>query len=295
VKKYLPRRGKGIMMIILTITAYNAALIALIYIVDSYMISVLLKVSLAAIDIYQFYYLFIRLTMNYAIEDGKLEIVSLLGLKKVVIPFNSIEGYMKFSGNIKGVRLSGFGRNHSAIGRAVIEKIGTTYMYVTSSKDIVYLKTDDINYGLSPDDAAGFIGDLESGGINEISMNYRPSKSVRLYKDKVFTVIVVAASIITITMTVNPIILYLSDQLPALMPLSFNAGYQPVQFGTGKQFAFNQMMFGFMNMAVLLCMYYASHFISKYDRRSAYKFICVPLVVSIIFFTMQLQTFFSFR
>ena len=294
-KKYLPRHGRGTMTIILMIAAYNAALIALIYLVDSYMISVLLKVSLAAIDIYQLYYLFIRLTMNYVIEDGTLKIVSLLGLKKVMLPFNRIEGYMKFSGNIKGIKLSGFGRTHSAVGRAVIEKIGTTYMYVTSSKDIVYLKTDDINYGLSPDDAAGFIGDLESGGINEISMNYRPSKSVRLYKDKVFTVIVAAASVITITMTVNPIMLYLTDQLPALMPISFSAGYQPVQFGTGKQFAFNQMMFGFMNMAVLLCMYYASHFISKYDRRSAYKFICVPLAVSIIFFAMQLQTFFSFR
>lgn len=283
------------MLIILMIAANNAALIALIYLVDSYMISILLKASLAAIDIYQLYYLFTLLTMNYVIEDGKLEIVSLLGLKKVVIPFGSIEGYMKFSGNIKGVKLSGFGRNYAAVGRAVIEKIGTTYMYVASSRDVVYLKTDDINYGLSPDDAAGFILELESGGISEISMNYRPSKSVRLYKDKVFTAIVAAASVIIVAMTVNPIILYLSDQLPAIMPLSFNAGYKPVQFGTGKQFAVNQMMFGFMNMAVLLCMYYASHFISKYDRKSAYKFICVPLVVSSIFFAMQLQTFFSFR
>jgi len=283
------------MQVLLFILAFNAALLALIYIVDSYMISILLKASLAALNLYQFYYLLIGLTLSYVVEDGELKIVSLLGLKKVVLPFDQIKGYTKFSGNIRGVRLSGYGRNTSAMGRAVIEKIGTTYMFVTSSKDVLYLKTDDINYGLSPEDAAGFIGELNSGGISEISMDYRPSKSVRLYKDKLFTVIFSAAAFVTISMIINPVILYLTDQLPAIMPLSFNAAYKPVQFGTGKQFAINQMMYGFLNMAVLLLMYYASYFISKYDRKSAYKFICVPLVVSIIFFAMQLQTFFSFR
>jgi len=294
-KRYLPRRGPGTISILFVIAASNAGLLALIYLVDSYMISVLLKSFLVAVDLYQFYYLFIRLTISYVVEDEKIKIVSLMGLKKVVLPFEQIRGYMKFSGNIKGIKLSGHGKNNSAIGRAVIEKIGATYMYVTSSKEVVYLKTDDINYGLSPEDADGFIGKLKSAGINEISIDYKSSKNMSLFKDKMFTAIFVAASVIIVAMTINPIILYLTNRLPAMMPLCFNAGYRPVQFGTGKQFAFNQMMYGFMNMAVLLCMYYASYFISKYDRKSAYKFICVPLVVSIIFFAIQLQTFFSFN
>lgn len=283
------------MQIIFFILACNAALIALIYIVDSYTISVLLKASLAALNIYQLYYLLTILTLGYMVGEGKLEITSLFGLKKVVLPFEQIRGYMRFSGSIRGVRLSGYGKSTAAIGRAVIEKIGTTYMYVTSSKEMVYIKTDDMNYGLSPDDASGFLGELDRQGVHEISMDYRPSKSVRLFKDRVFTAIFAAASVIIMAMTVNPILLYLTAKLPAMMPLSFNAGYSPVQYGTGKQFAVSQMMCGFLNMAVLLCMYYAAYFISRYDRKSAYKFICVPLVVSAIFFAMQLQTYFSFR
>lgn len=294
-KRFLPRRGPGAVNMLLLILVSNAALLALIYAVDSYMISILLKASLVAADLYQFYYLFTRLTLSYVIEDDKLKIISLLGLRKVTLPFAQIKGYARFSGDIRGIRLSGYGSSSSAIGRAVIDKIGTTYMYVTSAREIVYLKTDDLSYGLSPEDAAGFARELESGGIGEIGMDYRPSKSVRLYKDKVFTVIFSAAAFVILCMIVNPIILYLTDQLPAIMPLSFSAGYKPVQFGTGKQFAVSQMMYGFLNMAVLLCMYYASYFISKYDRKSAYKFICVPLVVSIIFFAMQLQIFFGFR
>ncbi|HSN58236.1 MAG TPA: PH domain-containing protein [Clostridiaceae bacterium] len=294
-QRYLPRRGTGAINMFLLILASNAALLALIFLVDSYMISILLKATLVAADLHQFYYLFMRLTLSYVIEDEKLKIISFLGLRKVVLPLDRIKGYTKFSGNIRGVRLSGYGSSDSVIGRAVIDNIGTTYMYVTSSRDIIYLKTDDINYGLSPKDAAGFAGALDSRGINEINMDYKPSESVRLYKDKVFTVIFSASAFVIICMIINPIVLYLTDQLPAIMPLSFNAAYKPVQFGTGKQFAVSQMMYGFLNMAVLLCMYYASHFISKYDRKSAYKFICVPLVVSIIFFAMQLQTFFGFR
>lgn len=293
--KYSPRRGNGRLHLFLFIVAFNAALIALIYIVDSYTISVLLKASLAVLNIYQLYYLATVITLGYALGDGKLEISSLFGLKKVELPFEQIRGYKRFSGSIRGVRLSGYGKSNAAIGRAVIEKIGTTYMYVTSSKDMLYIKADDMNYGLSPEDAEGFVRELNSHGVHEIAMDYRPSKSVRLFKDKVFTAIFAAAAVIIMAMTVNPIILYLSDRLPAMMPLSFNAAYHPVQFGTGKQFAVSQMMCGFLNMAVLLCMYYAAYFISRYDRKSAYKFICVPLVVSAIFFAMQLQAFFSFR
>jgi hypothetical protein len=295
VLKYPPRRGNGQIQLVSFIIAFNAVLIALIFIVDSYTISVLLKASLAALNIYQFYYLFTATTLGYVVGDDSLEIVSLFGLKKVVLPFDQIRGYKRFSGNIRGVRLSGYGKNNAAIERAVIEKIGTTYMYVTSSKDMVYLKTDDMNYGLSPDDAEGFLGELDGHGVHAVSMDYRPSKSVRLFKDKVFTAIFAAASVIIMAMTVNPILLYLTAKLPAIMPLSFNSGYSPVQYGTGKQFAVSQMMYGFLNMAVLLCMYYAAYFISRYDRKSAYKFICVPLVVSAIFFAMQLQTYFSFR
>ena len=80
-------------------------------------------------------------------DDENLYITSAFGIKKIKIPFSEIQGYTKAKGHIRGVKLSGYGKNHFAIGRAVIEKIGNTYMFVTSTKNIIYLKTEDINYG----------------------------------------------------------------------------------------------------------------------------------------------------
>ena len=77
------------------------------------------------------------------------------------------------------------------------------------------------------------------------------------------------------------------------MPLSFNSNFEPARYGTGKQFAFKQMIYGVLNMAILFCMYYASYFYAKYDRKSANKFIYVSFIVSIVFFLFQLRTIFQ--
>jgi len=80
-------------------------------------------------------------------------------------------------------------------------------------------------------------------------------------------------SIIILTLTLNPFILYLKHGIPDIMTLSFDANFSPIKMGTSKQFAFTQMVYGVLNMALLFCMYYASYFCAKYDRKSAYKYI----------------------
>jgi len=146
-------------------------------------------------------------------------------------------------------------------------------------------------YGLSPKDMNGFLKSLEDMGIHETSWKYVPSKGIRLFKDKRFTALFAAASIVILIITLNPLMLYATKHLPDIMPLSFNAKYVPVLLGTSRQYAIQQMSYGFMNMAVLLCMFYASYFISRYDRKTAYKFIGLPLVVSVIFLIMQLNIY----
>ncbi|MHC1720824.1 MAG: PH domain-containing protein [Clostridiaceae bacterium] len=292
---YRPRRGAGAIFILIVTLIYNVVLVFLLQYADIFEISLLLKTFLVFLNLYQLYYLFSLLTVKYVIGEDDLKILSFLGLKKVSIPMDQIRGYMKFSGKIRGVRLSGYGTNNFAIGRAYIENAGTTYMYLTSSKNGVYIKTEEINYGLSPADIAGFLTSLGSKGIQEINWEYTKAKGASLFKDKIFTAIFSGASAAILILTLNPILLYITNRLPETMPLAFDARYVPVLIGTARQFAVQQMIYGFMNMAVLLCMFYASYFISRYDRKSAYKFICVPLAVSVIFLALQLNIYISFH
>src|SRR3712207_9114827 len=83
----------------------------------------------------------------------------------------------------------------------------------------------------------------------------------------------ILVSVIIVIFTVTPLLLYVNGTLPAKMPLSFNAAFNPIRMGTGKQFAFKQAIYGVLNMGILFCMYYAAHFHAKYDKKSAKTYI----------------------
>lgn len=287
--KFKPIKGAGLFSIITNSLLYNAIVIITILLVDSYEIVELLKLCVIGLNIYLIYYILMYITMEYSIDDEKIYINSIFGLKKVSIPINTIQYYRKDSGYIKSIRVSGFSKYYYAIGRNIIDKIGNTYMYVSSNKNIIYLKTDKINYGISPKNMDEFEQKLKERNILESNWNYKISKNTNIFKNKKYLYPFIIVTIVTIIITLNPLVLYLCNELPEKMPLLFNAKFTPLTFGTGKQFAFKQMIYGALNMVILFCMYYVSYFYSKYDKNYAYKFLYIPLILSILFLIMQIR------
>jgi hypothetical protein len=286
---FKPKRGSGYILILTITLLYNLLIIFLISASKTYELSVLLKVLLVVVNIYQFYYFLIYLTISYAIDNSRLCIKSIFGLKNVNILLSDIKAYDKHSGPIKGIRISGYGWNHFAIGKSLIEKIGTTYMYATSNKSIIYLNTEEMNYGISPELVQMFEDRLIENGILKKNWSLVKRSNHNFYRDKKFFIPLIIDTILLLILTLNPVILYLRNMLPATMPITFNASFLPVTLGTGKQFAFRQMTYGILNMAIFFCMYYAAHFYSKYDRKSAYKFMYLPLILTIVFILMQIR------
>ena len=293
-EKYNKIKGKGFPYIIGETILYNLFIIVLIFLVNSYELSNLLKVTLIVINIYELHYVFLYTSLHYIIEDDKICIKGIWGLKNDVISINSIEGYRRTSGDIKGVNLYGYGKAYFALGKSIIDNVGTAKMYVTSNKDIVYLKTGDISYGISPENCDEFENKLKSLGIKAGTWEYSYKRNINLYKDKKFLFPLIIVTIVIAILTLTPFVMYLYNKLPAKMPLSFDAKFTPVKIGTGKQFAFKQMSYGVLNMALLFCMYYASYFYAKYDKRSAYRFIYVSLVISLLFLFIQARILFTF-
>ncbi|WP_050606843.1 PH domain-containing protein [Clostridium niameyense] len=287
--KFKPIRGAGLSSIITNSLFYNAIVIITILLVDSYEIVELLKLCVIGLNMYLIYYILMYITMEYYIDDEKIYINSIFGLKKVSIPINTIQCYRKDVGYIKSIRVSGFSKYYYAIGRNIIDKIGNTYMYVSSNKNIIYLKTDKINYGISPENIDEFENKLKERNVLESDWSYKISKNSNVFKNKKYLYPFIVVTIVTIIITLNPLVLYLLNKLPKKMPLLFNAKFTPLTFGTGKQFAFKQMIYGALNMVIFFCMYYVSYFYSKYDKNYAYKFLYVPLVLSILFLIMQIR------
>ena len=287
--EFAVKKGWSFYSILLMLIITNLLLFILLRFSDSYTITVLLRLALVVINIYQLYYLLLSITLKYIIDDNNIYITAIFGYKKVVIPFNSIEGYKVLEGRIRGVKLSGVGKEKFAFGKSVIDKIGIAHMFVTSLEKIVYIKTDAITYAISPEKVEALEKILKEKGIGSIQPKDGYKKSYKIYKDKSFTIPFFIVSIIIVIFTLNPFILYLRKMLPEKMPLSFNGRFIPIDYGTGKQFAFNQMIYGVLNMAVLFFMYYASYFHAKYDKKSAYRYIYISLLIALMFLFMQFK------
>lgn len=288
-KEFSTLKGKAFYNILLITFLYNAVIIILTYFSKSYIFSSLLKVILIIFNIYQIYYLLKSITIKVRIGEDSIIITASFGIKKIIIPFKDIQSFCVLSGKIKGVKLTGYGNDSFALGKSIIDKIGIVNMFATSNNNIVYIKTTGNIYGVSPEDLNSFTEILKQKGIENNHWDLPQKKIVHLHKDKNFMVLLILASITIGILTVVPFILYLMNKLPYTMPLSFDANFIPVKIGTGKQFAFKQMSYGILNMAILFLMYYASYFYARYDEKSAYKFMYVSFFIALLFLVLQLR------
>ncbi len=119
------------------------------------------------------------------------------------------------------MKLSGHGKNSFNIGKSFVDKIGTTYMFVTSTKNVIYLNTPNMNYAVSPEKFDEFESGLKNRGIENSSWSADSNKNINFHKDKRFFMLFIITAILALIITLNPIIMYLTDKIPARMPLKF--------------------------------------------------------------------------
>lgn len=293
-RAYKPSKGPAWIFIILLATLVDIAVMALVPYINSYEIVSILNVFAIAFTIYCLYYFIIIISLKYYLDDEYIVIESFFGLKKVKINVGDIKGYVIHKNLIKGAKLSGIGNNIFAVGRSIVEKVGITYMYVTKAKNVIFLKTEDMSYGISPHKFEEFKKFIIDKGIEEKEFQVIKKKNRDIYKEKSFFIPFIFSVIITILIVLIPFILYLKHKLPQIMPITFDGAFKVIQYGTGKQFAFRQMTYGVLNMIVLVCMYYASYFCAKYDKKSAYKYIYVALILAAVFLLMQIRVLIAY-
>ncbi|WP_017414406.1 PH domain-containing protein [Clostridium tunisiense] len=268
---------------------YNILLLLLMYNTGSYTVLNLLRALLIACNVFYLYHIFLWATVKYVITEDELQITGIGNLKKVIIPLSDIKGYTIISGKIKGIKLSGIASNKFALGRSVVKTLGTTRMFVTNNTSVIYLRTEEINYAISPKEAEVFEELLNKHNIFKIQWEVKFNKPNKLYKDKKFKKLLFLTSAVIIVMTLNPLVNYLTHRLPNIMPLTFDATFKPITMGTDKQFVSIQMIYGALNAAILFCMYYAAYFCAKYDRKTAYRYLYIALLVSVIFLILQIK------
>lgn len=286
VKNYYPVLF-AIMLILLCITTFILS-----DYIDMYTLTVTLKVGIVVFTVYQTYYILSAITITYGIDDEYIYIKSFLNMRNVKIKINDIEGYV-----IKhemGVKLSGFSFAGMAIGRNYLEGVGVTKMFVTSYENIIYILCENKNYCITPADVEGFILTLKKYDIKVKMSKDKITKENNLNKEKKFIIPMISSFLIIILTILVPFILYINGKLPNTMPLNFNVGFTPMETGIAKQFAFQQMVYGTMNLVVLLCMYLAANCNEKYELKSSYKYMYISLATSLITFIVQCRVLYVY-
>lgn len=291
---YKPAKSNGIYMIIFSILLFNLIMYLLMQLMDFYIIRSLVKVFQVYLNVYIFYYIALFLSVRYSCDENNLYINSIIRFKNITIPIDSIQGYNKSKGNIQGTKLYGIGKRVFMFGKAVINNIGTTHMFVTNTENVIYILTDEMTYAISPKCYDEVENILKSNNIKIVDKKSYLNKNLRLHRDKKFIGSIIIVSIIILMITIIPFILYWTNKLPIKMPLYFNSYFIPVKYGTGKQFAIKQSLYGFLNMAIYVCIYYAAFFYAKYDKKSAYKLLTISIIIPLIFLIMQIRVLYTF-
>lgn len=287
-EKFHGRKRLEIIPSIISCICINLIGIFVIYLIDSYTMLNLTKLVLVICNIFFVYHIGVWITVQYFISDEEIRITALGGFKKVVIPVKDILSYTTEEGKIKGIGLSGLFSNKFAIGRIAVKGLGTTRMFVTNSSRIIYIETKDLNYGISPLNPKAFEDRLKGLNIPKDVWEKTYTRNPKLYKERKFMLPIVVSAISILWITFGPIMLYILDKLPDVIPLSLDSLGVAAELGTDKQFAFSQMTYGLLNMAVFFCLYYAAQFCAKYDKKSAYNYIYAATAVALTFLYLQL-------
>ncbi|SHJ45058.1 PH domain-containing protein [Hathewaya proteolytica DSM 3090] len=279
VKNYFP-----LLVLIVLIIACIIGVYATKYI-ESYVVTLLIKTGLIVYTIYEIYYIISAVTIVYYVDDRYIYIKSFLNLRNVKVDFNNIRGY-----DIKqemGVKLSGFNLGKMAIGRFFTENVGITRMFVTNDKNIMYFLCDDLSYAITPRDMEGMVMELKKHDISIKNQCHHKIKDSNLNRDPKFLIPFAISCIIVVLIVAVPSYLYFYEKLPYTMPLNFSINFAPLEMGTAKQFVFQQMIYGILNLILILCMYFAAQCNDKYYTKARYKYVIISLVTSIIFFIVQ--------
>ncbi|PJI07068.1 MULTISPECIES: PH domain-containing protein [Clostridium] len=287
-------RGFSALSIFAITVVINVLFVITSMFVNNYIILNILELFVVIFDVCQVYYIIKSLTLKYCYDKNNIYILWCFGIKKITIAFKNIRMYNVSHGQVKGVKVWGYGRNMFALGTFFVNDIGIVNMFATSTKDIFYMKTDDGIYGISPEDPDEIEKVFNERKLPLSSWKYEKKAKVSLSHDRRFVLLTFLISIIILMITVIPFILYWKGVIPSKMPLSFDAKFKPIMYGTAREFAFKQMMYGAYNMAIFFCVYYAAYLYSKYSKKIAYRLMYGCLLVAIVFSIFQVKVFMTY-
>jgi hypothetical protein len=219
---------------------------------------------------------------QYVFEGSNFIIEKVIG-KKIIIPIKEIRGYMVLENlaKLKMTRTFGNGGLFGFYGMFSTAEYGPINCQLTSMKNIVLIKTDNMHYAVSPRQLQGFVQMF--GSITSLKIHCLETTSAD--QSRHARVLILALPIALYVATII-IILLAYHALPDTIAVHFDAYGNPDRWGSKVSYIIN----GFIPVTILLALTVGVFlFLRRSSHRPAIPILLVIIMSFVQLFTLYLQ------
>lgn len=281
---YAPEKNNIKILIMLGLLLFDLIIFALFSISTSMSIKGLLVFLFLLLNIYGTYILVLLMTLKFRLTEQQFTISGAFDIKKIQIPLSEIQSWSR-----RITLLENVGTNlHTArfaLGKGLDSNGESADLFITSSKKAVFLKTNQGNYGISPEEADAFVDQLKELGIPQRTGTERAYLNTDNNEGRApMNQLTRYCILLTVILLVLPVVMYFLNLLPEWVPTSMN------QYITQKAYLESVIFRGLLALVTIMVTYGIIFLISSIEGKFYYRIMFVPLVFVVVLLFLEINT-----
>lgn len=281
---YVPEKNNIRKIIIVSLILLDILFMLLFFTMASSRIRGIIIFLLLLSNLYGAYFLVLVLTLKYMLDEKELVISSAFHFQTKKIPIKEIESWSRRITLLDTVGIT-FSSARFALGKGLDNNGEQAELFITSSKKVIYLRTIQGNFGISPTDADGFITQLKMLEVPHKKMTERSflandeSKGRNLLNQLTLYCIILTSILLFI-----PLVIYFTGLMPPLVQISDQTWL--------SQTAYLDSVFtrGLIALVMIIFCYAITILLSSIEGKYYYRSMYLPLVLIVIMLFIEINT-----
>ncbi|ETA80380.1 PH domain-containing protein [Youngiibacter fragilis] len=234
------------------------------------------------------YFVTLVRTLQYRLTNDALHIEGLFGLVHEVIPVNSIRGYTRRITLISKTGLMGYIVRKYYIGSSYVDGVGNVKMYITSSRNSIYIGTDLGIFGISPEAPLAFSAHMDDLNVPLVEkLEYNKSFD-HAWSERRFRQLLRYVCIVLVLAAVLPLLAKSAGFLPPYVPEVFSGGKR-TSFMPTEAYLRNHIWFSGLNAVILAAAAVISRYYKKIDTIYYYRLLYAPLAMTLAIMVLMVN------
>lgn len=232
------------------------------------------------------YHILLAKTLKFRWAESALYIEGFFGLYRVVLPVESMLRYTRRITLISRSGLLGSITRKYYIGNIIVNDMGKMMLFITNSKNSIYLSTMKGIYGISPEAPDEFCAHLDRLGIPLAEEPDYLDSADRGRARKKYNQILARSAFSLAIATLGPLALYNARMLPPYL-MTWDAANPKAIYITVGSFITSHLWYCLFTFAVLVVSGFASKFFKRLDPYYYYRVLYLPasmVFLLIVFF-----------